>query len=552
MNIWADPPAYAIASQRERTPRLMGRLLSTRILRVLALAAVAISALATWALAAGPGGWDHLGTGNHPGGDSLDLVASALQATPGELYVGGKFTDAGGVVNADRIAKWNGSTWSAVSSSTEQISNGEVFAIAVSGGKVYAGGAFTNAGGSGANNLAVWDGASWEPFCTPPGEAIGNVRALQVVGPTLYVGGDFQDGAGIATADYLLACNLATGTPDDTTVDPAHPFSGPVKALTATSDGRLYAGGRFGNLENIAAADNIAYLDALGWHAMGTGGGPCSCALDAYVRALTANGTNVFVGTEGSDVFGIAQADHVAKWDGSAWSAMGSNNAGTNGWFPPGTNIYGLSTVDSNVFATGTFQNADGVASADNIAWFDGAKWQPVGSDGAGNGPWIGEGTALAVFQQRLYATGNFTSAGGDAQARSAASFPLSNLIAVATPTVTPGPGPQATPTVTPGPSAVATPTVTPTPDATAPRTLLRKAQISSAKRKATFGFASSEPGSKFQCKLDKQTFKPCTSPKTYKKLKPGKHVFRVKARDRAGNVDKTPMVKRFKIKRSS
>ena len=79
---------------------------------------------------------------------------------------------------------------------------------------------------------------------------------------------------------------------------------------------------------------------------------------------------------------------------------------------------------------------------------------------------------------------------------------------------------------------------------------MLRAAQINQAKRKATFSFASGEKGSKFLCKLDRKKYKPCTSPKTYKKLKPGKHVFRVKARDRAGNVDRTPLVKRFRIKR--
>jgi hypothetical protein len=42
----------------------------------------------------------------------------------------------------------------------------------------------------------------------------------------------------------------------------------------------------------------------------------------------------------------------------------------------------------------------------------------------------------------------------------------------------------------------------------------------------------------------------PCTSPKTQTKLKPGKHVFHVKARDRAGNLDATPVVKRFQIKK--
>lgn len=532
----------------------MGRLSSVgthRLLRVLALSAVTMATVAALALAAGPGGWDHLGDAGTPGSKSLNLVASALEVTSDALYVGGKFTDAGGIADADRIARWNGSSWSAVGSPSQRITSGEVFAIAVSGGKVYAGGTFT-AGTGGATNLAVWNGTSWDPFCTPPTETIGNVKALQIVGPTLYVGGDFQDGAGIATADYLLACNLASGTPSATTVDPAHPFSGPVKALTATSDGTLYAGGRFGNLENIPAADNVAFLDDDGWHAMGTGAGPCTCALDAYVRGLGSNGTDVFVGTEGSNVAGIAQADHVARWDGSAWSAMGSNTGGADGWFPAASNIHDLVSSGANVFATGTFQNANGDARADNIAWFDGANWQPVGSNGAGNGPWIGEGSALAVVDRRLYAAGNFTSAGGDTQAQSAASFDLAQIIAYPTPTVTPGPGPQPTPTVTPGPGPQPTPTVTPAPttapDTTAPATRLRGAVVKG--RKATFRFASGEAGSKFACKLDKQRFRTCTSPKTYTKLKRGPHVFRVRARDRSGNTDATPVVKRFRIKR--
>ena len=434
----------------------MGRLTSSgkrRLLRVLALSAVAVAAIATLALAAGPGGWDHLGDRGTPGSESLNLVASALEVTPGALYVGGKFTDAGGIANADRIATWNGSNWNAVSSSTEQITNGEVFAIAVAGGKVYAGGVFTNAGSSGADNLAVWDGATWEPFCTVPNQKIGNVRALQVVGSTLYVGGDFQDGAGIATADYLLACDLRLRHAASHHLDPAHPFSGPVKALTATSDGTLYAGGRFANLENIAAADNVAYLPPGGTGTpMGSsGGGPtCGCALDAYVRGLATNGTDVFVGTEGSNVAGIAQADHVAKWDGSGWSAIGSNTAGTNGWFPAATNIYDLASVGSNVFATGTFQNANGDARADNIAWFDGTKWQPVGSNGAGNGPWVGEGSrprarrTAALCRRELHERRRRPPGAVRRLVR------LAQIIAYPTPTVTPGPSPVPTPTVTP------------------------------------------------------------------------------------------------------
>jgi trimeric autotransporter adhesin len=521
----------------------MGSIGKRRLLPVLAICAVVVGVLVAFASAAGPGGWGHLGDHGTAGSDSLNLVANALEVTPSGLYVGGKFTDAGGIPAADRIAIWTGSSWSAVNSSTERIDNGEVFAIAVSGGKVYAGGVFTNAGNSGADNLAVWDGASWEPFCTVPGETIGNVRALQIVGPTLYVGGDFQDGAGIPTADYLLACDLASGMPSDTTVDPVHPFSGPVKALTATSAGTLYAGGRFGNLENNPAADNVAYLPQGGtWQAMGSGGGVCGCALDAYVRGLTANGTDVYVGTEGSNVAGIAQADHVVKWDGSQWSAMGSNTGGADGWFPPATNIYDLASVGTHVFATGTFQNANGEGRADNIAFFDGSSWRPVGSNGAADGPWAGEGSALAIVDRQLYAAGNFTSAGGDTQAQSVASFSLTQIIAYPTPTVTQGPGLQPTPTVTPSPTAP--------PDVTPPATSLRRVRINQATRKATFRFASGEPGSTFACKLDKRKLRRCTSPKTYKKLAPGRHVFRVKARDRAGNRDTTPAVRRFKIER--
>jgi hypothetical protein len=520
----------------------MGSLGQRILLCVLAVLALVIGAFVTIALAAGPGGWDHLGDAGAPGSDSLNLVASALAAAPGALYVGGTFTDAGGVANADRIAIWNGSSWNAVSSSSSQISDGGVSAIAVSGGKVYAGGNFQNAGGkANADFLAVWDGTEWQPFCTAPGPAFnGNVTSLQIIGQTLYVGGEFHDGAGIGSADSLLACPLDGGSPKTTVVDPNHPFSGSVYALTADSNGTLYAGGGFTNLENVPAASNVAYLPVGGtWQPLGASAEP---PVTTFVRALTAVGTDVYVGTDANNIAGIAQADHVARWNGSAWSALGAGSGGANGWFPATASINALAGTTTHLFATGTFLNANGDARADHIAFFDGSEWHPVGSNGAGEGPWSGNGLALALVDRQLYAAGSFTSAGGDPQAHSAASFALNQIIAYPTPTVTQGPGPVPTPTVTPSPPPPAT------PDVKAPATSLRNAQIKQAQRKATFKFASGEPGSTFSCKLDTQKFRACTSPKTYKKLKPGKHVFRVRARDRAGNLDATPAVKRFKI----
>jgi hypothetical protein len=76
-----------------------------------------------------------------------------------------------------------------------------------------------------------------------------------------------------------------------------------------------------------------------------------------------------------------------------------------------------------------------------------------------------------------------------------------------------------------------------PPPDTTKPKVTIKKApKARSTATTAKFKFVSNEAGSTFKCKLDKKSFASCRSPRTYKKLKPGKHVFKVKATDAAGN----------------
>jgi hypothetical protein len=87
-----------------------------------------------------------------------------------------------------------------------------------------------------------------------------------------------------------------------------------------------------------------------------------------------------------------------------------------------------------------------------------------------------------------------------------------------------------------------------PPPDTTAPETKIDKSQFRISTRTATFWFSASEATQGFLCRLDKGDFKPCGSPRTYKRLKPGKHAFRVKAMDVAGNADSSAAVAKFKI----
>lgn len=77
--------------------------------------------------------------------------------------------------------------------------------------------------------------------------------------------------------------------------------------------------------------------------------------------------------------------------------------------------------------------------------------------------------------------------------------------------------------------------------DTTPPRTRIVSGPARSGfDRQAKFRFTSSESQSSFRCKLDSKRWKKCRSP--YKlTVKPGKHLFKVRAIDRFGNADPTP-----------
>ena len=262
------------------------------------------------------------------------------------------------------------------------------------------------------------------------------------------------------------------------------------------------------------------------------------CAIDGFVRSLAFDAGSVYVGTDAKNVAGIAQADNVVKWDGAAWSAVGSNSAGDDGWFPASTFIYGMTVSSSVLFATGSFLNANGDPRADNVAAFITGAWHSLGSDGAGNGPWVGDGLALAGQDRTLFAAGGFTSAGGDTQAHSVASFALSQVIA------------YPTPTVTAGPSAVPTPTVTPAP----PETTITSGPAEGSTisdNTPTFEFVSTDPNSYFVCSMspqvDPQGIGVCTSPKTHPVLPDDSYEFIVYSQG-ASLVETAPEHRNFTV----
>ena len=141
--------------------------------------------------------WSALGTGVTGSGStpSVNTMVTFDDGTGPALYVGGQtFTTAGGIP-ANRVAKWDGKTWSAVGNG---FANGIVWKLAVyndgTGDALYAFGTFTASGATPINRMAKWNGTSWEQW---GGGANGTVfNALKVpgdqgFGDVLVLGGQF-------------------------------------------------------------------------------------------------------------------------------------------------------------------------------------------------------------------------------------------------------------------------------------------------------------------------------------------------------------------------
>ena len=137
-------------------------------------------------------------------GEGLNGEADALAVSVSDLYAGGTFTTAGGSP-ANQIAKWDGNSWSPLGSGV----NDYVFALGVAGSDVYAAGFFSKAGGTVANYIAKWDGSNWSAMGSGVGRnpPPGYVAALAVSESDLYAGGSFTT-AGGKVSPYIARAYL--------------------------------------------------------------------------------------------------------------------------------------------------------------------------------------------------------------------------------------------------------------------------------------------------------------------------------------------------------
>jgi len=181
--------------------------------------------------------------------------------------------------------------------------DGPVYALALSNGRLFMGGAFTNVGGVGRGRLAAVDLEKGSVDANWNASANNIVYALAANGSAVFVGGSFTALNG-ATRQRLCAVDDTTGAVLPTWV--AH-ADGTVYSL-ALDNQILYAGGNFTSVSSIVR-NHVAALDNSS--AQVTAWNP---GADGTVRVIAVSSGSIFLGGSFNSV-ASQQRNFVAKVD---------------------------------------------------------------------------------------------------------------------------------------------------------------------------------------------------------------------------------------------
>ncbi len=187
-------------------------------------------------------------------------------------------------------------------------------------------------------------------------------------------------------------------------------FDGTVSAALVFDDGRgggpqLYLAGRFLSTPDGTPAERVARWDGTAWHALGDG-------LDGPVSALCVHDDGTGPALYAAGVFfssGTHAARTVARWNGSEWTGLG---AVIGGW------ATGVASFDDgsgpSLYVSGQLSTPGGLFIR-GIGRWDGTRWSEVGG-GLNLGGGAASARALAVYgqgpQRALYVGGLFNRAG--------------------------------------------------------------------------------------------------------------------------------------------
>ncbi|MFO7655327.1 MAG: FlgD immunoglobulin-like domain containing protein [Candidatus Krumholzibacteriia bacterium] len=272
-----------------------------------------------------------------PGFDNEVKAAAVFQ---GDLYVGGYFSRVG-AMDAMRLARWDGSAWTAVPiGGTGAVVND----LLVHGGSLIVAGDFAlqAADGQWCYSVARWDGAAWHAMGAGFNSDFVSTLGIGPAGQLLAGGQFWYSGATVIR-------NVAYWSGSEW-LPFASGVSGAVYAV-GTYDGQIVIGGHFTNDNLGNSLSGIARWTGAAWRGLSAPAAAANGAvhsLQVHDGSLYAGGA--FTSIEGSEIAGLA------SWNGAAWSAVPC---------PAGVCVTMLGSTPGRLIAGGYYKS--GYAAWDNI-----------------------------------------------------------------------------------------------------------------------------------------------------------------------------------------
>jgi trimeric autotransporter adhesin len=355
------------------------------------------NAIASWD--SNSGTWSSMGGGMVLAGYSPGVHALAVNSN-GNVYAGGQFDSVAGVP-AQNIAKWNGTAWSALAGGLGTTSE-TVYALAVSGNDVFAGGDFATYG-----NVAHFNGTNWSGLGSGVGGFYHAVNALALSGGDLYLGGQFDTATdstnGTITVNRIARWHIGSNTYSALGAG----LGGPDANAIAVGPGGVYVAGRFTQAGGVDAS-RIALWNGSSWSVLKNSSLLSANGVGSNAYALAVSGNDVYVGG-GFTTAGSWNANNLARW-----------NATSQEWYSPGNSVNGtvnaVAVAGSNVYVAGDFSAAGGLAVTGVARWDSLTNtWHALGTGIAGCSGLFCHAfaNAIAVSGNSIYVGGNFSSAGG-------------------------------------------------------------------------------------------------------------------------------------------
>jgi trimeric autotransporter adhesin len=317
-----------------------------------------------------------------------------------------------------------------------------IYALAISGSKIYVGGGFDLIGGQTLSNLAVLDLVNGTADATWAPNPNDYVNAITVSGSTIYAGGDFTTIGGASKA-YLAALNNTNGNVlGSWTAD----TDGSVYALAQGSD-RLFAGGYFSTVNSVAKR-NMAAISLTDGSLIS--GWSSDTNVAGYIYSLVVEGTSLYTGGSFSSI-NSTPINNLAKINAS-------DGALDTAWVPdPDDDVNTLLYNDGNLYVGGAFSTLHGgadayeyLAAVNPLSTGSTLSWKPNPDSSV---------KSFAVSGSSLLAGGNWSNLHGEGYYGNSGTnaWPYFAVFG------TPGASPTATSTPTTTPAPTATPTPGPT-----------------------------------------------------------------------------------------